>query len=155
MREGSTSLPEMMMETATNTVEVFLRDYARHTDEGNVPELIACFAETFVAGGPQGAKAVRASDFALALPKRYQLFAQMGCRRTELIGVEEHRLDARYVSARTRWRLTFERAGQEALPLEVESTYLVDAGEDAFRILVYLAHDDIMEMLRGHGIGAV
>ena len=143
------------METQTNTVEVFLREYARHADASNVPALAACFAETFVAGGRQGAKAVRASDFGLALPKRYQMFQQMGCRRTELIGIKEQRLDARYVSARTRWRLTFERAGGEALPIEVESTYLVDAGGEPLRILVYLAHDDIMEVLKKHGIGVV
>lgn len=140
------------METTKTAVEHFLHDYARHSDEGNVPELTACFAETFIAGGPPGAKAVRASDFGLALPKRYQMFAQMGCKRTELIGVEESRLDARYISARTRWRLTFERAGDPALPIEVESTYLVDAGIEPYRILVYLAHDDIMGKLKEQGI---
>ena len=142
------------MEMTTTAVERFLQVYARHTETEDVPELVNCFAATFMAGGPQGAKAVRATDFGLALPKRYQMFEKMGCRKTELIGVEELRLDARYVSARTRWRLTFERAGQEALPVEVESTYLVDAGTEPMRILVYLAHQDIMETLRERGISA-
>jgi hypothetical protein len=133
-------------------VEDFVREYARLTDAGDVPALIACFADVFLAGGPQGAQAVRASDFAIALPKRYQMFEKMGCRRTELMGVEEQRLDARYVSARTRWRLTFEREGSEAVPIEVESTYLVDAGVEPFRIVVYLAHQDIMEVLKQRGI---
>lgn len=142
------------MKTKTTTVEDFLYEYARHSDQGNVGELAACFGETFIAGGPQGAKAVRSGDFALALPKRYEMFKQMGCRKTELIGIEEQRLDARYVSARTRWQLTFERAGKEALPVEVVSTYLVDAGAEPMRILIYLAHDDIMEILKRHGIGS-
>jgi hypothetical protein len=142
----------MMMKTKTTAVENFLYEYARHSDQGNVAELGACFGETFIAGGPQGARPVRASDFALALPKRYQMFAKMGCRRTELIGIEEQRLDGRYVSARTRWRLTFERAGLEPLAVEVESTYLVDAGAEPVRILVYLAHEDIMEKLKEQGI---
>jgi hypothetical protein len=140
------------MEITKASVEHFLYDYARLTDEGNVPELTACFADTFLAGCPQGAKTVRANDFALALPKRYQVFAQMGCRKTELIRIDEQRLDARFVSARTRWRLTFERAEDQPLPIEVESTYLVDAGAEPFRILVYLAHDDIMEILKQNGI---
>jgi hypothetical protein len=133
-------------------VEDFMREYARHSDEGDVAALAMCFAETFVAGGSQGAKAVRASDFALALPKRITLFAQMGCRRTELVRMETQQMDARYVWARTRWRLTFERAGGDALPVEVESSYLVDAGAEPMRFLVYLAHDDIMGMLRERGI---
>jgi hypothetical protein len=140
------------MQTVNTTVEDFIRQYASLADQGSVPELAACFADTFIAGGPQGAKAVRAADFALALPKRYQLFAQMGCRRTELLSTEEIRLDARYVSVRTRWRMTFERAGADPLPIEVESTYLINAGAEPFRILVYLAHDDIMENLKQHGI---
>lgn len=140
------------MKTKTTAVEDFLYDYARHSDEGNVAELAACFGETFIAGGPQGAKAVRASDFALALPKRYEMFERMGCRKTELIGIDEQRLDGRFVSARTRWRLTFERAGLEPLAAEVESTYLVDAGVEPVRILVYLAHEDIFEKLKKQGI---
>lgn len=142
------------MQTINPAVEQFLQNYANRTDQGNIPELAACFADVFVAGGPQGAQGVRASDFALALPKRYAMFAKMGCRRTELVSVEQQPLDARYVWARTRWRFTFERDGREPLPVEVESTYLVDAGAEPFRFLVYLAHQDILEILRGHGIGA-
>ena len=130
----------------------FIRDYALHTDKGNVPELIACFADVFLAGGPQGAQPVRASDFALALPKRYKLFETMGCRSTELTGLQENWLDTRYVSARTEWQLTFERPGREPLPIVVQSTYLVDTGTEPFRILVYLAHSDIMAILKEHGI---
>jgi hypothetical protein len=140
------------METTKTAVEHFLHQYASHTDKGNVPELITCFADVFLAGGPQGAQPVRAADFALALPKRVQLFDKMGCRRTELVKIQENRLDARYFSARTRWRLTFERSGNAPLSIEVESTYLVDTGTEPFRFLVYLAHDDIMGILKQHGI---
>jgi hypothetical protein len=140
------------MQTANTAVENFLWEYARLTDEGNAAELAAFFAEVFLAGGRLGAQAVRASDFALALPKRIALFAQMGCRRTELVRMETQQMDARYVWARTWWRLTFERPALEAMPVEVESTYLVDAGAEPMRFLVYLAHDDIMEMLRERGI---
>ncbi|KAA6457487.1 hypothetical protein DYQ86_21875 [Acidobacteria bacterium AB60] len=140
------------MKNPQSAVEVFFHDYARHTDTGDVPELAACFADTFVAGNPQGAQAVRASDFALVLPKRIKYFESLGCRRTELISLEPVELDRRYVSARTRWRLTFERPGGEALPLEVESTYLVDTGVQPFRFLVYIAHQDIMEVVKERGI---
>lgn len=142
------------MQNQKTAVEDFMREYARHSAEGDVAALAMCFAETFVAGGVQGAKAVRASDFAQALPKRYELFAQMGCRGTELVGYSEQSLDARYVWARTQWRFTFERGGGEAMPLEVESSYLVDAGAEPMRFLIYLAHDDIMGMLKERGIEA-
>jgi len=146
---------ENIMENTKTPIALFFDEYAHHTEEGNIPELAACFADSFLAAGPQGARPVRASDFALALPKRYKVFESMGCRSTELTGLQENRLDSRYVSARTQWRLTFERPGMEALPIEVESTYLVDTGTEPFRILVYLAHSDIMEILKQHGIAPV
>lgn len=149
---AANSIVENMMQIARTAVEDFMREYARFSDEGDVAALARCFAETFVAGGAQGAKAVRAADFALALPKRYELFKQMGCGRTELVGYSEQSLDERYVWARTRWRLTFERGEADAIPVEVESSYLVDAGAEPMRFLVYLAHDDIMEMVKERGI---
>ncbi len=140
------------MEKSTTPIERFFETYAFHTDKGNVPELIASFADVFLAAGPQGTQPVRACDFALALPRRYKLFESLGCRRTELISLHETRLDERHVSARTEWRLTFEKPGAEPQQIVVESTFLIDAGAEPFRILVYLAHSDIMEILKQRGI---
>ena len=140
------------MERTKTPIERFFEQYAHHADTGNIPEVAACFADVFLAGGPQGAQPVRAGDFALALPKRYKLFESMGCRSTELIGLREDWLDTRYVSVRTEWRLTFERAAAESLPIVAESTYILDAGAEPFRILFYLAHMDIMGILKQHGI---
>jgi hypothetical protein len=140
------------MEKTTTPIERFFETYAFHTDKGNVPELIGCFPGVFLAAGPQGAKPVRAADFALALPKRYKLFESMGCRKTELVGLHPAWLDERHVSARTEWRLTFERPSAESEQIVVESTFLIDAGAEPFRILLYLAHTDIMEVLKQRGI---
>lgn len=136
-------------------IERFLQTYAHHSDKGDVPELIACFADVFLAAGPDGAQLIRSTDFALALPKRYKLFQAMGCRSTALTGVRQTWLDQRYVSVWTEWQLTFERPGTPPHPITVESTYLIDAGSEPFRILVYLAHSDIMKVLTQHGIAPV
>ena len=140
------------MQNTSTPIERFFETYAFHTDKGNVPEIVASFADVFLAASPQGAQPVRASDFALAVPKRYKLFESMGCRSTELIGMRETRLDERHVSARTEWRLTFERPGSESEQIVVESTFLIDTGAEPFRILLYLAHADIMEVLKRRGI---
>jgi len=143
------------MKNAKTPIEGFFDEFARHTATGNVPELVSSYADVFLAGGPRGVQPVRATDFALALPKRYKLFESIGSRSTELIGLQENWLDARYVFVRTQWRLTFERSGAESLPIVVESTNLLDAAAEPFRILVYLAHADIMEVLKQHGIEPV
>ena len=140
------------MEPTNTPIQRFFADHARSTESGDVPAITACYADTFLAAGPRGAKPVHSSDFALALPKRYQLMESLGCRSTELIELHEDWLDRQHVSVRTAWRLRFERPDKETLPIVVESTFLVDAGREPFRILAYLAHSDLMEVLKQHGI---
>jgi hypothetical protein len=53
-------------------------------------------------------------------------------------------LGERYVLARTKWRMIFEREGGEKA-VEVESTFLVDMGGESPRILMYLAHNDAIQ----------
>ena len=132
------------------TVEQFFQTYARHSDSGDIPALVACFAHTFLTAGPQGAQLTCASDFALALPKRKQLFDAIGCQSSTLVSVRQVPLDERYLLARTRWRLTFSRP--RPLDIDVDSDFLIDTGGDQFKILLYLANQDIMAVLRDHGI---
>jgi hypothetical protein len=105
-----------------------------------------------MAASPQGTQAVRATDFALALPKRKQLFDQLGCRSTELLSLRETPLDARYVMAATQWRMTFARDKHDPEEVVVDSVYIVDTGADAFKIVFYLANQDIMQILKQRGI---
>ena len=129
----------------------FIQTFARNSTEGNASELIAQFAESFLYAGPAGSQWVRGSDFALALPKRKQIFEQFGHRSTELSDAQEQWLGDRYVLIRTRWRFTFAPASSAPYMLDTQSDFLVDAGAEAFRILVYVAHQDIVETLRQGG----
>ena len=126
----------------------FMQTFARNSAEGNGAELVAQFADSFLYAGPAGNKWVRAGDFALALPKRKQVFEQAGHRSTELIDAQEFWLGERYVLVRTRWRFAFELPPSAPYTLDTESSFLVDAGAEPFRILVYVAHQDIVEMMR-------
>jgi hypothetical protein len=94
---------------------------------------------------------VRAADFALALPKRKQIFDELGCRSTSLVSLEEAAMDARYVLAKTRWRIEFARESVEK-SIKVNSVFLVDTGQEPFRIVLYLASQDIFAVMREKGI---
>jgi len=131
------------MENVSRRMEQFLEDFERSRAAG--AEAAALYAETFLAGGPEGARCIRAEDFARALPLRKQMFERAGCRRTELAGAVETPLDERYSMARTRWRMGFARAGWAEEVVEVESTFLVDFGGEAPRILAYLSHQDALK----------
>jgi hypothetical protein len=140
------------MTTSVSPVECFIRSYERISSAGDIAAMAAQFAEVFLAAGPQGSQPVKASDFALALPKRKQLFDRLGCRPAELVGFEEWPLDARYTLAKTRWRLTFVRGQEEAQEVLADSVFIVDTGGEGPRIVLYLANQDILAVLRERGI---
>lgn len=129
----------------------FFALYSRHNDEGDIPAIVSHFADPFLSAGPQGTQCVRVADFAAALPKRKELFDRLQCQPTELVGLEETALDERYVLAKTQWRMTFAR-DSGLLELLVNSTFLVDTGGEEFKIAMYMAHQDIMQMMRERGI---
>ena len=142
---------------ASEAIERFFRTFESNTSSDDVHTAVSQFADVFMAAGPQGTQAVRAADFALALPRRKQLFQSLGHQSTELISLDEKRLDARYVLAGTQWKMTFGRPGTEPQDVVVHSTYIVDTGSDgtaadAAKIVFYLAKQDLMLVLKDRGI---
>jgi hypothetical protein len=131
----------------------FFQLYAQKSSEDNIPALVSQFADPFVSADPHGTRCVRVEDFAAALPKRKLLFDRLGCRPAALVSLDETQLDARYVLAKTTWRFEFARAdSDEAKQVFTDSTFLVDTGGDEFKIVMYMAHQDIMQVLRDRGI---
>ncbi len=140
------------MQPSNDAIETFFREFEQRSDRGDIPALLPQFADTFMAAGPQGAQCIRAADFALALPKRKQFFDSLGCRSTALVSLDYNRLDARYVLAKTRWRMTFAHEDGEQKEVLADSAYIVDTGTETFKIVFYLAHQDIMHHARERGI---
>jgi hypothetical protein len=145
-----------VLKTETS-VSRFTALYARETAEDNMPAVVSHFSDTFLFAGPSGAQPVRAADFAAALPRRKALFDQLGSRPTELTAVHETPLDSRYVLARTSWRFSFMPDNIPAQQFDTESTFLIDMGipgtpDSDFKILLYLPHHDVTQILRDRGI---
>jgi hypothetical protein len=132
----------------------FFDSFARQSSGENTQAQIAQFADTFLAAGPQGAKCVTSADFALAIPKRKLLFDSLGCRSVTLVSLEETPLGVRYVLARTKWQMTFSRPNADPEQVLADSTFIVDTAGDEFKIVLYLANQDIMQVLKSRGIAA-
>jgi hypothetical protein len=81
------------------------------------------------------------------------LFDRLGSKPAVLVNLQETHLDARYVLAKTTWRFDFVRANpEEAEHILADSTFLIDTGEEEFKIVMYMAHQDIMQVMRDRGI---
>jgi hypothetical protein len=138
------------MTTTTQSLAGFFTTFQHNSDHGAEAEILTQFADTFLAGGPDGAKPVPAALFGPALTRRKELFNKLGCRSTELLFLDETALDSRYTLASTRWRMTFSRPDLPEQQFEVASTFLIDTHTQ--KILVYLAHQDIFAILRQRGV---
>ncbi|HEY3707612.1 MAG TPA: hypothetical protein VGL22_21300 [Terracidiphilus sp.] len=138
------------MNAPSTALTDFFAIWQQNNDHGSPADLLAQFAATFLALSPNGAAPVSAAGFGPALAKRKQIFAQLGCRSTQLISLDETPLDSRYAMARTRWRITFARTDLPEQHITVDSTFLIDL--HAGHILAYLAHQDVFAILRQHGV---
>jgi len=146
--QSPTSVPAKV---STESIRQFFSAF-EHTGspiESSSP--VSQFADTFLVAGPDGAMAIKASDFALALPKRRKMFDEWGCRSTKLESVAVTELDSRYAMAETTWRMTFVHGDRQSSDVVVRSTYILDT-KDEMKILFYLAHQDITAVLRERGI---
>jgi hypothetical protein len=132
-------------------IQDFLRAFEHTGNQHDVAALASRFGDPFLVAGPDGARVVKASDFALVLPKRQQMFEQMGHRSTKLDSAVVTELDGRYVMAETKWRMTFAHGEGQLSDVLLGSTYVLDA-KDELEILLYLTHQDITTVLRELGI---
>jgi hypothetical protein len=131
----------------------FFQLYAQKSSEDDIPALVSQFTDPFISADPHGTHCVRVEDFAAALPRRKFLFDRLGCKPAVLTSLHETQLDARYVLAKTTWRFEFARENsRESEEVLADSTFLVDTGEEEFKIVMYMAHQDIMQVLRDRGI---
>ena len=140
------------MQQPSEAIERFFRIFESNASSDDVDAAVSQFADVFMAASPQGTQAVRAADFALALPKKKQLFDKLGCQSTTLVSLRETRLNARYVLASTQWRMTFVRGQGQAQDVVADSVYIVDTGAEAFKIVFYLANQDLLQVLKERGI---
>ncbi len=141
-----------MIKYQQTAVDRFFEAFQRDSTSDDIPSMISHFAETFLAASPQGTQCVRSTEFATALPKRKQLLARLGCQPATLVSLQQTPLDARYVLAKTTWRLEFARGNAGIDEVFVDSTYLLDTSANELKIVLYLTHQDIMQVLRERAI---
>jgi len=140
----------MQFETAIGR---FFQLFAQNSREENIPAQVSQFTDPFISADPHGTRCVSVDDFAAALPRRKSLFDRLGCKPAILMSLHETQLDARYVLAKTTWRFDFVRADLgETNKVLADSTFLIDTGNEEFKIAMYMAHQDIMQVLRDRGI---
>jgi Domain of unknown function (DUF4440) len=134
------------------SMEALFRRFETLSAGADVEGLVALYAPSFLMAGPGGPQVVKASDLALAIPKRKQLFDAAGCRSTTLRSVDHTPLDDRYSLVRTEWQWTFVRADGSSTVIALPSSFIVDRAADGGRIVCYINHADMVAIMRDRGL---
>ena len=140
------------MDQSGTAIQRFFNTFEINNSGADIPTIVSQFADPFMAAGPNGSQCVRAADFALALPKRKQLFESLGSKSTTLLSLDESPLDARYVLAKSRWQFNFDSHQSGKQQVTADAVYIVDTAGGMPKIVLYLANQDIMAVLKERGI---
>ena len=133
-----------------------VRDFfQRYQSAGKGPDseaLASFFADVFMSLDPNSATAVSPQALLAALPRRRQLFQAIGSDGLELADISEMPLDALHTLVRTSWRLRM-RNQPPRDPIFLLSTFILRREDGAWRIVVYLNHQDLNKLFSEFGGG--
>jgi hypothetical protein len=123
-------------------IHAFIAEFERR---GAEPESDAGeqFADQFISADPHQTMVLTRDILVASLPRRRQMFAEVGVGSARCVDAVQLDLDDRYLLVRSEWDA--DRTGGQ--PLRLESTFLVRREDDGPRIVVYLNHRDIAAVL--------
>jgi hypothetical protein len=136
------------MKRINRDVEELFREYEEYANGGGVEDASRQFAEVFMAADSEGGRVVPAAVLTKAVAVKRKMLEGAGNHRTKLASLEERPLGDWYVLVETDWVMEFE-TGEE---VELRSTFILFRGEGGLKIVFYLAHQDLMGVLRERGI---
>ena len=126
-------------------VREFFQRYQRAGDRLDGEALEGMFSSVFLSLDPKSAAAVSPHALLAVLPRRRQLFQAIGCDGLVLADISETPLDDLHTLVRTSWRLLMLNQAPRD-PIFLLSTFILRMEEGAWRIVVYLNHQDLAKL---------
>jgi hypothetical protein len=103
------------------------------------------FSGVFMSLDANSATAVSPQALLAALPRRKQLFEAIGSDGLELADISETPLDDLHTLVRTSWRLRMRNQAPPD-PIFLLSTFILRKEDGAWRIVLYLNHQDLNKL---------
>ena len=129
-------------------VRAFFQRYERAGADLDSAALMNMFSDVFMSLDASTMAAVSPQALLAALPRRKQLFEAIGSDGLELADITELPLDDLHTLVRTSWRLQL-RNQAACDPFRLLSTFLLRKDDGAWRIVVYLNHQDMSQVFAG------
>jgi hypothetical protein len=128
-------------------IREFFERFDRASRSLDADVLTDCFAAQFLSLDASSAHVLTPDALMAALPRRQALFESIGSDGLELDKneLEESPLDDAHTLVRTSWFLRRRGASSDA-PVTLKSTFVLRREESAWRIVLYLNHQDMGEL---------
>src|SRR6516164_9072480 len=123
-------------------VRDFFQRYQSAGEDLDAEAVASLFSGVFMSLDPNSATAASPQALLAVLPRRRQLFEAIGSDGLELADISEMPLDDLHTLVRTSWRLQLRNQAVRD-PFRLLSTFLLRKDDGAWRIVVYLNHQDM------------
>ena len=123
----------------------FFRRYQSAGEALDSEALASLFSGVFMSLDANSATAVSLQALLAALPRRKQLFEAIGSDGLELADISEMPLDDLHTLVRTSWRLRMRNQAPRD-PIFLLSTFILRSEDGAWRIVLYLNHQDLNKL---------
>lgn len=126
----------------SQSVRAFFEEYESAISNSDASKITAHYADLFLFGGPQGVQCVKKDEFLKVIPRRKEYFSSIGLLGSKMISVDEFGLDARYLLARTAWKMALKHpTGMKEI--ETSATYILEKKDERLVIVFQIDHQDL------------
>jgi hypothetical protein len=141
---------EMSNENAE--VSSFFTDYEAANAIFDVEQIAACYADTFMFGGPEGVRCVKKEDFLKVLPRRKEFFRSRGLVSSRIDFLEASALDPKYTLVKVIWNMQFARGLSQPIYSQNAASYILSRTDNRLQIVFQLDHQDLAKRLQELGL---
>ena len=140
------------MSTITPAIKDFFDRYARSRSVQDIDLIAAQYPDAFMSAGPNGARVAQKSAVVAGFPKGQEFLKSLGHESTEVLSLNETRIDEHYLLVRAIVVWRFRRASMPPREAKVDSTFILYLGKDAPTIVFQQEHEDFQQVLRASGV---
>jgi len=140
------------MSTITLAIKDFFDQYARSRSVQDIDLIAAQYPDAFMTAGPNGARVAQKSAVVAGFPKGQAFLKSLGHESTEVLSLNETRIDEHYLVVRAIVVWRFRPASMPPREAKVDSTFILYMNKDAPTIVFQHEHEDFQQVLRASGV---
>jgi hypothetical protein len=140
------------MNTVTPVVREFFNQYANGRTAMNVDAIGSQYHDTFMQAGPGGVRVADKATIQAAFSKGQEFLMALGHESTEVVSLDETRLDEHYTLVRARFVWRFRKAPAPHIDVTVDSSFILRMSAGAPAIVFQHEHEEFQQLLRSSGV---